>query len=238
MKEQLYRISDVAAMLNIKSHVIRNWENELGIETPRSDSGYRFYTEDTVSMLKLVKRLKDIGFSLKQIRLLLPNIFSLQNASDKELSILKSRLDSCQIMENVSDKAVRPVSEADSINKEAVSNQSEAGHVDCASSKVTYFPANNVTNTGNELMEEFIKNVIADAFSENIDALSKELSKSVAELVSKEMNYQLIQHENLINDRLKAMEITINNSHSHKKNSYFGLRSKFANLVSSDCHFN
>lgn len=209
-----YRISDVASLLNLKSHVIRNWESELGIETPRSDSGYRVYTKETVQLLFSVKKLKDKGFSLKQIRLLLPNMDSIKNADDKALETLRCRLNSCQISEDLPS-----------------ANQLTNLHINKQTSLIS---------TENlESFREIMKDIITDALSENIDALSKEIGGHVSEIVSKEMNYQLIQHENIINDRIKAMENVIkHNSHSHKKKSYLGLRSRFANLVSSDCHFN
>lgn len=220
MEEQLYRISDVATMLNLKSHVIRNWESELGIETPRSDCGHRYYTQKQIDTFISIKKLKEHGFSLKQIRLLLPNLDSLGNADDKTLAVLKSRLDSCKLAESIADNP-------------AGSEQNFASHKNTSEISMS---APSLQKLSYEEIRCALKDIITDAITENIDAISKEIGHNVSEMVSKEMNYQLIQHENIVNDRLKALENTLTGKQKPHKFRHFGFRSKFANRVSSDCH--
>ena len=48
---------------------IRFYEREGLIEEPaRRDSGYRIYPADTVDRLRFIKRAKELGFSLKEIK--------------------------------------------------------------------------------------------------------------------------------------------------------------------------
>lgn len=58
MSDKLYRIGEAAALLNLKSYVLRFWETEFPqLEPVRTDKGQRLYTEEHVELLKLIKHL-------------------------------------------------------------------------------------------------------------------------------------------------------------------------------------
>lgn len=63
-----YRIREVAALLDVKPHVVRFWEELCGITPLRSKSGQRVYTDKHVERLTQVKHLRAGGLSLKAIR--------------------------------------------------------------------------------------------------------------------------------------------------------------------------
>jgi MerR family copper efflux transcriptional regulator len=62
-------IGEVAAMSEVNSKMIRRYE-EQGIipRAGRSLAGYRQYSEKDVHILKLVKRARELGFSMKDIK--------------------------------------------------------------------------------------------------------------------------------------------------------------------------
>ena len=66
-------IGKVANRAGIGVETVRFYEREgLIAEPPRDESsGYRNYPEDTIARLRFVKKAKDLGFSLKEIRELL-----------------------------------------------------------------------------------------------------------------------------------------------------------------------
>lgn len=66
-------IGKVASQAGLGVETVRFYEREgLIAEPPRSESsGYRHYPEDTIARLRFVKKAKDLGFSLKEIRELL-----------------------------------------------------------------------------------------------------------------------------------------------------------------------
>lgn len=66
-------IGKVAKRAGLGIETVRFYEREgLIAEPPRSESsGYRHYPEDTVARLRFVKKAKELGFSLKEIRELL-----------------------------------------------------------------------------------------------------------------------------------------------------------------------
>ena len=65
-------IGEVARRSDIGIETIRFYEREgLVDEPPRSMSGYRQYSGDVVARLVFIKRAKELGFTLKEIRELL-----------------------------------------------------------------------------------------------------------------------------------------------------------------------
>ncbi|MDX2110251.1 MAG: heavy metal-responsive transcriptional regulator [Verrucomicrobiota bacterium] len=65
-------IGKVAREAGIGIETVRFYERERLLAPPaRSASGYRFFNEDTVPRLNFIKRAKDLGFTLAEIRDLL-----------------------------------------------------------------------------------------------------------------------------------------------------------------------
>jgi len=65
-------IGKVARLAGVGVETIRFYEREgLIAEPPRKESGYRLYPEEAVSRLRFIKRAKELGFSLREIRELL-----------------------------------------------------------------------------------------------------------------------------------------------------------------------
>lgn len=67
--EKTYLISDAAKKVQVETHVLRYWEEELGLPIKRNKLGHRYYTEGDVDFFKEVKKMKDTGIQLKAIRM-------------------------------------------------------------------------------------------------------------------------------------------------------------------------
>lgn len=104
MSEKRYIISDASKMLDVESHVLRYWEEELEIKIPRNEMGHRYYTDKDIHLLKTVRDLKRQGYGLRSIRMMI-------NGEEKELpdNIVKSnKMEQFQeIMGNIVAKALR-----------------------------------------------------------------------------------------------------------------------------------
>ncbi len=61
-------IKEATKRLGIEAHVLRYWEEELGLEIKRNSMGHRYYDEKDIRMFGEIKRLRDEGISLKEIR--------------------------------------------------------------------------------------------------------------------------------------------------------------------------
>ena len=74
MDSKRYMISDAAKMVDVESHVLRYWEDELELPIERNEMGHRCYTEDNIRMFHHIKDLKEQGFQLKAIKVLIPEM--------------------------------------------------------------------------------------------------------------------------------------------------------------------
>jgi MerR family transcriptional regulator, copper efflux regulator len=65
-------IGQVARQAGVGVETVRFYERQGLLEEPsRRESGYRQYPEDVVARLRFIKRAKELGFSLKEIKELL-----------------------------------------------------------------------------------------------------------------------------------------------------------------------
>lgn len=63
-----YLISDAAKQVEVESHVLRYWEEELQLPIQRNKLGHRYYTEEDIERFRMIKKWKDQGLQLKAIR--------------------------------------------------------------------------------------------------------------------------------------------------------------------------
>src|SRR5712691_1857341 len=72
MKPGTMTIGQLARSAGVGIETVRFYERQGLLEEPaRKDSGYRQYEEDVVARLRFIKRAKELGFSLKEIKELL-----------------------------------------------------------------------------------------------------------------------------------------------------------------------
>lgn len=71
MEQVRYLISDAAKKVEVESHVLRYWEEELEIPIKRNELGHRYYTQEDVERFREIKNLKEQGLQLKAIRMIL-----------------------------------------------------------------------------------------------------------------------------------------------------------------------
>ncbi len=71
MEQTYFLISDAAKKVEVESHVLRYWEEELGLPIKRNELGHRFYTEEDINRFVQIKKLKEKGLQLKAIKVML-----------------------------------------------------------------------------------------------------------------------------------------------------------------------
>ena len=47
--EKIYLISDAAKQVQVESHVLRYWEEELKLPIKRNEMGHRYYTQEDIA---------------------------------------------------------------------------------------------------------------------------------------------------------------------------------------------
>ena len=73
MEKVRYMISDAAGLVNVESHVLRYWEEELELDIPRNEMGHRYYTQENIKQFQQIKELKEKGYQLKAIKMIVHN---------------------------------------------------------------------------------------------------------------------------------------------------------------------
>lgn len=143
MAETRYIISDAAKMIDVEPHVLRYWEEELAIEIPRNELGHRYYTDKEIRLFENIRDLKEKGFQLKAIKLIISTLnedapFGQKDTVDdevdeNELLALQQSVEASQQkngdsgqVENKEEKAVPVQVEARSV--EAVSSEDKMKH--------------------------------------------------------------------------------------------------------------
>jgi MerR family copper efflux transcriptional regulator len=65
-------IGEIARRANVSIETVRYYERECLLKDPqRKPSGYRQYDDETVATLGFIRRSKELGFTLKEIKTLL-----------------------------------------------------------------------------------------------------------------------------------------------------------------------
>ena len=72
MQDTVYSVSEAVKILEIKSHVLRYWEDEMKIPVQRNEMGHRYYTRYDIQVFLSINELKKKGYSLKEIGKLIP----------------------------------------------------------------------------------------------------------------------------------------------------------------------
>ena len=74
MGEVHFMISEAAKRVNVETHVLRYWEEELELTIGRTEMGHRYYTEDDVRLFNCIKELKEQGMLLKDLKEVIPEM--------------------------------------------------------------------------------------------------------------------------------------------------------------------
>ncbi len=68
MVQERYLISEAAKKVEVETHVLRYWEEELEIPIKRNEQGHRYYTEEDLQCFMQIKEWKEKGLQLKAIK--------------------------------------------------------------------------------------------------------------------------------------------------------------------------
>lgn len=218
MKERRYIISDASKLIEVESHVLRYWEEELGIDIPRNEMGHRYYTDYYIELFKRVKELKDGGFQLKAIKMLIPELTNMNTRENESIEGLREEL--FNRLTDYSEAAVD-----DSGDSTFTGNGGNVNNMEHKSELMTTdneSQGNISERTNNGKLEQFqsiISEVVSNALKENTGMLGKEVSEIVSDNVIKEMDYLMHIREKQEEERFKKLDETIRSCQLHRKES-------------------
>lgn len=183
MEEKMYMISDAAKQVEVESHVLRYWEDELELPIKRNKLGHRYYTTDDVNRLKRVKSMKEQGFQLKAIRRALKQ--EMQGTEGKKEELPKSPKEEGKEKEVKKTEELWPARSASYVVKE----QSFTDKEDKA-----------------YRLQALLKNMIVEAIREENEALCEQVRTSVLKELDYQFRMQEEREEQRENERLKREE--------------------------------
>lgn len=204
MEKVRYMISDAATMAGVESHVLRYWEDELDLSIPRNEMGHRYYTRENIQEFQRIKELKEQGYQLKAIRMILHNGGTIPTNMSPD-GVIQTASASNTIPE-------RPAtSPAISIIPKPVDMPKTAPPLS-AEERMAQF-------------RELMSGIVGQAIAQNNEELSLNISQEVKETVLKEMNYLFREQEEAQEDRYKKLDAAIR-GHVKKKRSLFAPKDK------------
>lgn len=197
MEQKGYIISEASRLVDVEQHTLRYWEDELKLDVGRSALGHRLYSQADISTFKKIKALKEQGFQLKAIKMVLADMDKLEQLDPASLLKLKESInDQEELME-------KPMEEKQS---ELIERTQDAAQV---------------ANTSEDRMGQFrniMKDIMSEVLRENNVELSDTVSMNVTNSVIKEMDYLLRMKEEREEERYRQFDRVLREYQSGKQN--------------------
>lgn len=197
MEKVRYMISDAANIVQVESHVLRYWEEELELTVPRNELGHRYYTQENIQEFLRIKELKERGYQLKAIRLILLDEKERKEESMMEPAIRIEKVDGREIGEEV-------------LRREMAKN--EVIHV---TQKTNQLTEDTQREKRMEQFQSMMTEIVRKAISDNNQELGEEVSVQVGEHVIKEMNYLMRTQEEQDEERFRKLDEAIRSMGRH-----------------------
>lgn len=236
MDKVRYMISDAANLVHVEAHVLRYWEEELDLAIPRNEMGHRYYTRENIQEFQKIKDLKEKGYQLKAIRMILHNgeagVETMQNPSS-EFAVGRSAQPGSEGQASVhkSDAHSRERMSAgrqEGSGMTPVSVRKDNGAVPAAVRKdCDTVPAalreGYGASSAEERMAQFrelMSDIVGHAIALNNEELSQVIGKEVGEHVLKEMNYLAREQDEAQEERFRKLDAAIRGNLRRKKSLF------------------
>lgn len=225
MEKVRYMISDAANIVNVESHVLRYWEDELELDIPRNEMGHRYYTKENIQEFQRIKELKEQGYQLKAIRMIVHN-GSLDGQTAEAVGADKApdlrQIPSQQSAETGQAKELHQNhAGAKGLEQQepvlASKQEENAKHVimvkkqgNARMPQVHETQQSILDNT--DKMAQFtdlMTQIVGKAISANNNELSRNISEDVGEQVMKELNYLMREREEAEEERFRKLDAAI-----------------------------
>lgn len=225
--EKKYSISDASRQVEVENHVLRYWEEELGLNIHRNSKGHRFYTDRDIKILRDVKDLKEQGFLLKSIKLIIHDIDNVRKMNPNEQYKLREELNQ-KIQdeeENNSNKAKNVngfmISRSQSVpadnvvqleNKNMTGSTGQVLNIQKSELGHTAFKQGeprSVAVPSEEKIKRFelmLRKMVANVVEEGKKESEQRISDNVSTKLMKEINYIMMQKDEMAAKQTKLLE--------------------------------
>lgn len=194
----IYYISEAAKKVQVESHVLRYWEDELKLPIKRNEMGHRYYTDQDIKQLQQIKLLKEQGLQLKAIRTVLFKIPPVSGGSKGQ-----------QIMSEAQEENLMDVV------KESVQEKAEEKNKDKEDSYAVALPGEEGSavqqkqeddDTERKQKAARLQYLLQHMITEAVRSANRELCTDVKESIIKELDYQFRMQEERDEERWKQEE--------------------------------
>lgn len=210
MGEVRFMISEAAKQVDVESHVLRYWEEELGLKIGRTEMGHRYYTNDDIQLFRCIKKLKDEGMLLRELKPLIPEL--------KETRLkIKSGGISKETAASAPSPAPVPGAPPVSAPYSSPASPLASTPVSAPESGDVMIPLKNV-----EQMRALVGDVFREALSENNTVLKKDISSTVTADVVHEMDFLLQAKERQQEEHFRRLDSLIRQQQATRKESAKG----------------
>lgn len=230
MEKVRYMISDAANIVHVESHVLRYWEDELELNIPRNEMGHRYYTKENIAEFQRIKELKEQGYQLKAIRMIVHNGPIEGLTAEAPLPVGQAPLSAgaaAAIPQPVQPAAaqmaavtqpvqqsVQPVQQSVQAVQPPVTQQAAvqpAAPVQQFPAKTTAESPQSILNNTDKMAQftELMTEIVGKALAANNEELGQSISEEVGKQVIKEMNYLMREREEAEEDRFRRLDAAI-----------------------------
>lgn len=221
MEKVRYMISDAANIVNVESHVLRYWEDELELNVPRNELGHRYYTKENIQEFQRIKELKEQGYQLKAIRMIVHNM-----SPDAQAEVGTAhpgiKQDLHQVAYTQDEKAVKAEHQSGQVTR-IQDGFAIKQDLPTAAGKNTSLSAQNenqsVLDNTDKMAQftELMTQIVGTAIAANNQELSRCISEDVGEQVIKEMNYLMREQDEADEERFRKLDAAIRSNLKKKE---------------------
>lgn len=222
MEKVRYMISDAANIVNVESHVLRYWEEELDLNIPRNEMGHRYYTKENIQEFQRIKELKEQGYQLKAIRMIVHN-----GAAEGQLDMLDIKDEKAPDLRQIPVGMPAVGTPAVGTSSVVLCSQEKTSTLNAPEVKTTSGMQSVLDNT--DKMAQFtdlMTEIVGKAIAANNQELSKCISGDVGEQVIKEMNYLVREQEEAGEERFRKLDAAIRGNLKKKEPKKWGKKKK------------
>lgn len=214
MEKVRYMISDAANIVNVESHVLRYWEDELELNVPRNELGHRYYTKENIQEFQRIKELKEQGYQLKAIRMIVHNM---SPDAQAEVGAVHpgEKQDLHQVTCTSNEKVIKPEQQPGAQVSHIPDGYAVKADLPVAAGQNTPRSAQNESQSvldNTDKMAQFTElmtQIVGTAIAANNQELSRCISEDVGEQVIKEMNYLMREQDEADEERFRKLDAAI-----------------------------
>lgn len=177
MQNKTYSIKEASEVLELESHTLRYYEDELELKIPRNSIGHRYYRNYDIQVFKHIIDLKEQGLQLKAIR----------NAIQSSYDPLKG-----EDWQEAQETYLQATTALSMSPKGNFNDVAEAG-----------FDITDINNTKVEQFRLMMKETFVQAIYENQEELKSELNHHIKYKIEEDMKEEIQKIENVYEEKDK-----------------------------------